>query len=307
MMTYTNITYKDHDGIDIFVHKWVPENNVTVKGSLCIVHGMAEHGKRYGVLAERLTKEGYVVYAEDIRGHGQTMEKDKPGWLGDDGWNNVIKDFKQLIDIIKEEYPEKPVFLYGHSWGGFVAQDLIQQFGKHFKGVILSAVGGRQDLLGISNIVGKLVQLFKGKEAEARVFYNLTVIPFRKPFKDEPSGNAWISSIKEEVKKYDDDPLCGFKPTNGFYIDSGKAMKRMWKAKSEEMIPKDLPMFFINSNLDPMTNFTKDMKILADRYKKLGIQNLEFKIYQNVRHEVLNDTTREEVINDIISFLNKNA
>ena len=302
-MTYSNFTFKDHIGLDIFVNKWVPEN-ITLKGMVCIFHGMAEYSFRYDHFAKEIGKAGYVCYALDIRGHGKTLGKENvKGSLGADGWNGIILDFKQLTDIMKKDYPNLPLYLFGHSWGSLVVQDFIQQYGDMLSGVILSGSWGSQPYLNISVPLLKTIIRFKGKEREAGLAYNLGVEPFNKPYKKTNIRNTWISTIPEVVAAYNADPLCGFKPTNEFFLESSKAFKRIWK--SEDKIPKDLPIFIIRGVEDQVNYCGKLLTPLLDRYKKLGLINVTYKIYPDVRHETLNDTSREEVIADTISFFDK--
>lgn len=303
-MTYNNFTFKDQIGIDIFVNKWVPEDT-PIKGLVCIFHGMAEYSFRYDHFAKEIGKAGYVCYACDVRGHGKTIGKNNTkGSIGSDGWDGVILDFKQLIDIMKKDFPNLPLFLFGHSWGSVVVQDFIQQYGKMFNGVILSGSFGTQPLLNISIPLLRMIIRFKGKDAEAGLAYNLAVEPFNKPYKKTKIRNMWISTIPEVVSAYNADPLCGFKVTNGFFYETSKALKRIWK--SEEKIPKELPIFIIRGIEDQVNKSGKWLIPMLERYEKLGLKNVTYKVYPDVRHETLNDTSREEVIADILSFFEEN-
>ncbi|HUT82900.1 MAG TPA: alpha/beta hydrolase [Candidatus Bathyarchaeia archaeon] len=305
-MTYSNFTFTDHIGMDIFVNKWVPDENTPLKGLFCIFHGMAEYSLRYDYFAKALSKAGYVCYAPDIRGHGKTIGKDGiKGSLGIDGWDGVILDFKQLIDIMKKDYPELPVFLFGHSWGSAIVQDFMQQYGNLLSGIILSGSFGTQPLLKISIPLSKFIIKRKGKESEAGLAYNLAIEPFNKPYKKLNIRNAWICTIPEVVTAYNDDPMCGFRPTNGFFYETSKALLRFWG--TETKIPKDLPIFIIRGNEDQVNKSGKWLLPLVKRYNKLGLKEVIYKIYPNVRHETLNDTSRDEVISDIISFLDKHV
>ncbi|NHJ88088.1 MAG: lysophospholipase [Asgard group archaeon] len=301
-MTHSNFTFTDQIGLEIYANKWVPEENIPLKGLVCIFHGMAEYSFRYDYFAKELCKAGYVCCAIDIRGHGKTISKNNiKGSLGQDGWDGVILDFKQLIDIMKKDYSELPLFLLGHSWGSALVQDFMQQYGSILKGVILSGGFGTQPLMGISIPLAKFIIKRKGKDAEAGLIYNLAIEPFNKPYKKTKTRNAWLSTIPDVVTAYNNDPLCGFKPTNGFFYESSKALKRVWS--SETKIPKGLPILIIRGEEDQVNKSGKWLLPLVKRYKKLGLKDVTYKIYPNVRHETLNDTSREEVISDIVSFL----
>ncbi|RLI70513.1 alpha/beta hydrolase [Candidatus Heimdallarchaeota archaeon] len=305
-MQYTSFSFRDHLGIQIFVYKWSPEQEQEIKGLICILHGMAEHGKRYEQLAEVLTAQGFVCYAEDHRGHGKTMEKGKAGWLYEDGMTGVIKDIHLVIEHMRDEYPNKPIFLFGHSWGSYLAQAYMQQFGSDLAGVILSGSKGKQALLGFLILILKIIIAFKGKDTESKFVYKVAIEPFNKPFKGEGSPNAWISSLEETVKKYDADPLCGFRPPNGYFLEMTRMMKYLWKRKNEAKIPKDLPILILYGSKDPTNNYGKDLLPLIKRYKKLGL-DINYKKYENARHEIHNDLTRDEVTTDILNFLQQHT
>ncbi len=306
-MVYSNFTFTDHIGVKIFVHKWVPESTVSLKGMVCLVHGMAEHALRYDFFAEALNKEGFVVYCEDHRGHGKSMEEGKAGVLYEDGWNGVVLDLKQLTDLMNKEYPNLPLFIFGNSWGSFLIQDYMQQYPQELKGVILSGTSGKQDALGLLTTIAKPIVKRKGKDSEAGFIYKLGIEPFNKPYKGEGSPNAWISTVKEEVEKYDKDPLCGFKPTNGYFLEMALAMKRIWSTEAEAKISLETPVFMVSGSECAVSNFCKNLYVLINRYKNLGIKDFTYKIYEGARHEVLNESCRDEVVGDCIAFLNSHV
>ncbi|MFX1489109.1 MAG: alpha/beta hydrolase, partial [Promethearchaeota archaeon] len=147
-MKSSTFTFTDRDNIEIFVYKWAPET--TPKAVIQIIHGLAEHAKRYTSVAEVLCNEGYVCYANDQRGHGRTAGdltkstlKGNAGVLGPNGWEGVVNDVHELSKIIKKDFPNLPLFLIGHSWGAFIAQDYIQEWGNEIRGCILSGTNGK--------------------------------------------------------------------------------------------------------------------------------------------------------------------
>ena len=300
-MTYSNYIFEDHIGVKIFVHKWIPDD--TPKAMVYIAHGMGVHALRYGFFAEELNKNGYVVYADDHRGHGKTIVDGKMGVLHEDGWNGTVKDIKQIIDQMKKDYPNLPLFIFGHSWGSFLTQEYMQLYPGESNGIILSGSTGKQGMLGPLIFIGKRIVKKHGADSEADFIYKLAIEPLSKPFLAEGSSNAWISTIKEEVQKYDDDPLCGFKPTNGYFLEMGLAMKRMWAKKSEAKISKDTPLFIVSGSEDVVSERCKNLYPLIERYKKIGIKDVTYKIYDGARHEPLNDISRAVFVNDCIQWL----
>ncbi|WP_457559168.1 alpha/beta hydrolase [Candidatus Harpocratesius sp.] len=303
-MQSKTFTYTDYAGIEIFVYKWIPEESIKPRAVVQILHGMAEHAARYQHVAEALTKHGFIVYADDHRGHGKSaLGLEHAGELGPDGWEGTLKSIRELTDYLKAEYPDLPVFLLGHSWGSYLAQDYIQQWGSELKGVVLSGTNGAQPMLNLLLIIGTIIAKFKGYNAKGKFIDKLAIKPLNKPFEPADSQNCWLSRDPEVVKKYDEDPWCGFMVPYSYFIELAKGLKKIWKPNNEEKIPKDLPIYLFSGGEDPTNMQAKGFKSLVDRYEKLGIRDLSYKIYDGARHETLNETNKEEVIQDLINWL----
>jgi len=303
-MQSSTFTFKDKDGIEIFVYKWQPEG--VPKAAVQIAHGMAEHALRYERVAEHLTQAGYICYANDHRGHGKTAgDLEKTGSLGQGGWDSTVEDLKELTDYIKKENPNIPFFFLGHSWGSLMGQDYIQQWGNEIKGVILSGTNGSQSklLLFLGMLIAKS-QLKKGPEKRNEKLDNMTFGAFNKPY--EPNAETkfqWLSRDQDEVNKYVEDPFCGFVCTTSYFVEVLKGLKKIWKKENELKIPKDLPILIIAGEKDPSSNMGKALDILIKRYEKYGIKNITKKIYKDARHEVFNEINRDEVFQDLIEWL----
>ena len=305
-MQSSTFTYKDKDGIEIFVYKWQPEG--APKAAVQIAHGMAEHALRYERVAEHLTQAGYICYANDHRGHGKTAgDLEKTGSLGQGGWDSTVEDLKELTDYIKKENPNIPFFFLGHSWGSLMGQDYIQQWGNEIKGVILSGTNGSQSklLLFLGMLIAKS-QLKKGPEKRNEKLDNMTFGAFNKPY--EPNAETkfqWLSRDQDEVNKYVEDPFCGFVCTTSYFVEVLKGLKKIWKKENELKIPKDLPILIIAGEKDPSSNMGKALDILIKRYEKYGIKNITKKIYKDARHEVFNEINRDEVFQDLVKWLDE--
>ncbi|MFW9924479.1 MAG: alpha/beta fold hydrolase, partial [Candidatus Thorarchaeota archaeon] len=258
-MSQTNLLLDAQNEWKIFVNKWTPENEIETKGILLILHGVGEYSDRYTVLAQELIKEGYTCFAPDLRGHGKSIKEGKLGYMGKEGWLGVINDIKLLLDKIKNENPEKPIFLYGHSNGSFFAQDIIEMYPHYLSGVIMSATCGKQKLLNLAHIIGKILVAFKGLEGQSDFMYNLSIGAYNNDFKKENMKNAWISTIRDEVIRYNNDPMCGFKPPNQYFLEVSTAMKRFWNNKNMKKIPKNLPILILNGSEDPLSQACKDL------------------------------------------------
>jgi alpha-beta hydrolase superfamily lysophospholipase len=304
-MKESTFTFTDHAGVTLFVYKWTPDTEKP-KAIVQIVHGLGEHAARYAHVAQDLTNAGYSVYADDHRGHGKTAGSlEMRGNIKPDGWEGCIKDLKQLTDIIRKENPGVPVFLLGHSWGSFMTQDYIQRWGSELKGVILSGTAGKQGLLGGLIIIAKRIIKKEGEDGISPMMAKLSLDPMNKPFAPNRTTHDWLSRDDAVVDKYKADPFCGFDLPNYFWLQFALGLKKIWDKKNEALIPKDLPTYLFCGSMDPVSQLTKTFKILVERYKKLGIKDIESKIYEGARHETLNEINKEEVKSDLISWLNR--
>ncbi|MBW1898606.1 MAG: lysophospholipase [Deltaproteobacteria bacterium] len=299
--------FKTKDNADIFTYKWLPDNEKEMKAVVQLSHGMAEHGRRYERFAGELTGSGYGVYINDHRGHGKTAGSvEALGFFADEnGWNLVVEDMHQLTGIIKENHPDLPVFLLGHSMGSFLSRNYIYLYGNKLKGVLLSGTAGDPGLLGaIGILLAKRECKKKGKKTKSPLLDKLSFGSFNKAFKPARTDFDWLSRDDKEVDKYIDDPYCGEVFTAGFYLDLLGGIKAINLKSNTNLVPKDLPMFLFAGDMDPVGKNSKGVKQIFKAYEKAGILDVSCKLYNEGRHEMLNETNREEVFSDIIKWLN---
>ena len=302
-MSNTSFTFVTPDHVEIFVRKWAPDTDAP-KAVVQAAHGAAEHSRRYERFAHFLNAAGFVVYADDHRGHGETAQRSgKLGITGEDAWNAMVKDEKQLTDIIRNEYPNRPLFLFGHSMGSMLAQDYVARWGKDLKGVVLSGTSGF--IPNLDAVVAVAEQAAQGAAAqEPSGVYGQMFASFNTAFAPAKTGFEWLSRDEAEVQKYVSDPSCGFPFSGGLTRDFMKGLRDMWQPGKEANIPKNLPILIVSGNLDPVGGNTLAIMPLIERYKSYGIQDLTYKFYPEARHEILNEINRNEVQQDILDWLN---
>jgi len=267
---------------------------------------MAETAARYGRFAEVLTKNGYIVYANDHRGHGMTSgDLENVGYLAEeDGFDWMVKDMHQLTTLIKKEYPEFPVFLFGHSMGSFAAQRYIMLFGKEIKGVILSGSNGSAALLhNLGFLVAGHEVKKRGRRVKSERMNKLSFGSFNNAFRPNRTEFDWLSRDNGEVDKYINDPYCGSVFTAGFFYDFMKGLKETDKLKNVLLVPKDLPVYIFSGDKDPVGGAGKGVRKLYNTYKKCGLLDVSMKLYPEGRHEMLNETNRDEVMKDVVDWL----
>jgi alpha-beta hydrolase superfamily lysophospholipase len=306
-MKTEELTFTDEENVEIFYYKWSPEGPVNAKGVVQISHGMAELSARYMRLASALTSAGYFVYANDHRGHGRTaLSLDSIGYPGDrDGFSWMVKDMHQLSHIIKTENPGVPLFLLGHSMGSFLSQRYIQLYGDEIDGLVLSGTNGKQGLaLDLGILVARLEIKLRGRRAKSPTLNSLSFGSFNKSFHPSRTEFDWLSRDSSEVDKYISDEYCGGIFTAGFFHDFFEGLKAIEKPSNMADIPQDLPVYIFSGEKDPVGGFTKGVMRLVETYRSLGMKDVTCRFYKDGRHEMLNEINRDQVIEDLIAWLN---
>ena len=305
-MKVDNFTFKDKGDLEIFVYKWIPDEDVQVKGVVQIAHGMAETAARYEGFASALANDGFIVYANDHRGHGKTAGKvEKLGELGEDGFNSMVENMHGLNEIIKEENLKLPIFLFGHSMGSFLTQRYICLYGSELKGAIISGSCGKQGIvIDIARLIAKREIKKIGRNGKSNKLDKLSFGSYNNSFKPIRTAFDWLSRDNKQVDKYIDDPFCGTVFTAGFFYDFLGGLKSIACNMEIKNVTRDLPIYIFSGDKDPVGKNGKGVLKLVKTYKEHGIKDLTHKLYKDGRHEMLNETNKEQVIEDTIKWLN---
>ena len=269
-----------------------------------IATGMEECAYRYDNFAKFLNENNYNVYSIDYYGQGENVVGQSE--LGVVPSSFFSKSVRILDDIAKKyAIKDKPIIMFGHSMGSFMIQDYIQRYSKRPTKAIIMGTNGKNAKLAYSfgYPLARLVCKLRGEYKTAKFLKSLAIGSYAKSVKNRETDCDWLSYNKENVKKYIEDPKCGHPSTNGFYRELLKGNHRLYKTKFLNKIRKDLPVFICSGADDPVGAFSKGPKNLANVYKKLGMTNVELKIYENMRHEILNENNCSEVYNDILKFI----
>lgn len=274
------------------------------EGIVVISTGMEECAYRYDEFAKFLNANGYNVYSIDHYGQGENV-------VGMSELGVVPRSFfsksVRILDDIAKKYAikNKPIIVFGHSMGSFMIQDYIQRYSKRPTKAIIMGTNGKNAKLAYAfgYPLARLVCKMKGEYKEAKLLKSLSVGAYAKSIKDRETDCDWLTYNKENVQKYIADPKCGHPSTNGFYRELLKGNHRLYKTKFMNKIRKDLPVLIISGVDDPVGVCGKGPTNLAKVYKKLGMTNVELKIYENMRHEILNEDAKEMVYDDILKFI----
>lgn len=302
--TVKNYTFSGIDGLPIYASAYEADNP---RGVLQVLHGMAEHRKRYGEFAKKLNQAGFSFYIHDHRGHGDTAEKNNLplGHLGDeDGWVKIREDVRRHTELIREENSELPIFLFGHSMGSFLGRDFILQNHDLFSGAIFSGTGFVKPVqLFLLKPLITLEKIFKGKKGKSGFVENMIFSSNNNQFKPVKTPHDWLSRDKKAVSDYYNDKRCGFSCTTKFYDDFQQGMKNVADTAKYRTLPEEFPIFFVSGGNDPVGG--EVIAEVARDYLRVGLKDVEYKVYPGARHEMINELNKEEFFSDIIEWLEK--
>lgn len=292
----------------IYYQSWTPDNPDNIKGIFQIVHGMAEHSDRYEEFAKFLTTIGFAVYVNDHIGHGRSVKsEDDLGYFGEkDGWKAFVEDEHTITIRAKKEFPNVPVVLFGHSMGSFIARNYISKYADDISASIICGTSGPNPAAGIGIMLANLVAKIKGSKHRSKLINSIAFGSYDKRSKYNGDGGfGWLSTDKEEVKKYLNDPLCGFLFTAKGFTDLFGVLDSVSKADWYEKVPKDLPIYLIAGKEDPVGNYGAGVKTVFEELKKTGHTKVTMKLFDRMRHEILNEFGKEEVMINIAQWCQK--
>ncbi len=307
-MNISEYKLKANDGTQIHVYEWLPDEPSEVKACLQIAHGMAEHAQRYDDFAGFLNKSGIAVFANDHRGHGKTAGSiENLGYFADEnGFQKVVDDMHVLTVKIRSEFPDKPVFLLGHSMGSFLSRYYAIKDASKIKGLILSGTAGDPGMLGkVGKILSSLIASIYGKKSQTPLMTTLSFGAYNKQFKPNRTEFDWLSRDNEQVDKYIKDPYCGTVFTAGFYKDLLEGLLFVNQFQEIQKMPNDLPVYLISGDKDPVSENGKGVKEVYEKMKKAGLKDVEMKLYPDARHEILNEINKDKVYNDVLAWINQ--
>ena len=304
-MSRSEFYYNSSDGkTKIHAIKWIPDNEI--KAALQISHGMLEHIERYDDFARNMAEHGILTVGNDHIGHGNSIISEEcRGYFDENDGNNVlIEDMYTLMNIMKEENPDMPYFILGHSMGSFLTRQFITMYGNEINGAIISGTGQQPlGLIKFGVFVTKFIASFKGWNYRSKFVDYLALGGNNNKFKPARTKFDWLTRDEDIVDNYISDSRINIIFTlNGFY-NMFRSIMLMNEQEKLEDIPKDLPMLFISGERDPVGNFGKDVSKAFNIYKNLGMENISMKLYSGDRHEILNELDREQVYDDILIWM----
>lgn len=270
------------------------------KAVLVIAHGMIEHKERYYPFMEYLAGKGIASVCPDLRGHGESAQSEEElGFFGKNGKEAIVNDVCGVLEWAGATFPGKKVFLLGHSMGALVVTCLIKKHDHLPDGVIVSGIPAKVAVAGLGGVLTRMIGLFKGKHYRSAFLANIALGAYEKPFAKEGVKNAWLSTNRENVDAYNKDPLCGFVFTANGYTALMKLLVDCYSDKGWEVKNPSLPIHFASGSQDPCTGGAKKFSKAVGHVRGRGYGRVSAKLYPGMRHEILNETGKEDVWNDI--------
>lgn len=306
-MAYNEFDFKSStDDIYITCYKFLPHKKPKV--IIQMVHGMAEKALRYSSTIEKFVEQGFGVYINDHRGHGKSAHSIY-GYMGEgDVFLKMVRDMRSLNKIIKDENPGLPVIMMGHSMGSFLAQRYIQIYPETVEMMLLSGSNGENQvkISKVGKMVAKSMMAVYGEKKEARLIKNLQDFIFNNKIKKRKTNSDWLTSDPVEVSMYQKSEDMGFDFTTSAYYYLFKGISENFNPCNLNRIPKDAPILIFSGMKDPVGEYGKGPVRLEEMYKKIGLNKVSLKLYKDKRHELFNEVNRDEVIGDVVNFINEN-
>lgn len=299
-VTFTTHSLTVDAGHSIEVYLWAPQGTPTA--AIQIFHGLGEHSARYARFAQVALDRGYAVCAHDHRGHGPGAKR--LGYFApDSGWDLLVSDGHRVADYLKKKYPRSPVVLLGHSMGSYIAQSYAMQHGNELAALILSGSTWPARLqLRILRLLARILLLRHGKDGSSALLDGVGFGAFNKQFEPGRTELDWLSRDPVEVDAYIGDPLCGGPYTVGLWIDLLGGLLEISTDDAIRRIPSNLPLLICGGSEDPVGGMT-GMNKLSAHYQDTGHSQLSTRIYDGGRHEMLNETNRDEFTDDLLRWI----
>jgi len=292
------------DGHRIIVSRWLPSGEP--RAVIQVLHGLAEHAGRYERLAAAGTDAGYAVVAHDHRGHGAGAAR--LGHFADrGGWDRVVADALAVNANARELAAGRPLFLFGHSMGSYLAQGLLMRSPASADRLILSgSTWPKRGEVRAGRLVATIAAWLRGPQATTRLLGDMSFGAFNRQFAPNRTGFDWLSRDVTEVDRYVADPLCGAPSSNAAWRDLLGGLLEISTAQALARIPAEMPILIIGGALDPVGGAGR-LSLLADAYRRGGKANVLLTLYPEGRHEMLNETNRDEFVADLLDWIGRHS
>ena len=278
------------------------------KAVVQIAHGIAEYIDRYDAFMRFLAENGYVAVGNDHLGHGESAKLlEERGIFADrNGWDYVVEDMKALRDLVREEYHDIPYIFFGHSMGSFLTRTFLIRYPDLYDAAILSGTGQQSPLLiNGGYFAANLLTKLKGPRSSGQALNDMAFGSYCKKIDDPRTSFDWLSRDPETVDRYIADPLCGFVCKTSLYRDMMGGLKFLTNQHNIDKMNKDAPIYFMSGAEDPVGDYGAGVEKAYKAFCDAGLHDVTIRLYPGGRHEMLNEINREDVMRDILAWLDE--
>lgn len=284
--------------------KWIPEQ--TPLGIIQIIHGMAEYVERYEDFAVDMAGRGFLVVGQDHLGHGKSISKD--GQIGyfckRDAATVLVRDVHRLKKIIQEENPGVPYVILGHSMGSFILRNYLCRYGTGIQGAVIVGTGmPPKNFAAFSKLLTRVALLVQNPRHRALTLNKLSFGKYNQRIEPAETDSDWLCTDRAVVNAYIEDPLCGEIFTVNAFAALAELISRLYKKENLFLMPKDLPVLFLAGTEDPVGDYGEGVRRAYQSFVDTGMQEVSMKLYDGDRHEILNETDKHEVYQDIYDWI----
>ena len=297
------ISYPSCDGVHtIHAVQWLPEGEP--RGVIQIVHGVAEYVERYAPLAHYLTERGYVVCGEDHLGHGHTAAGQFGYFAPRGGWDLVARDIRQLRVLQGERHPGLPYVMLGHSMGSFLTRTYLIRWPGTLDGAVLSGTGQEPaPLVALGRLLAGGLCALRGPEYVSDLVYQLSLGAYNRAFRPNRTTADWLSRDEGAVDANLRDPLCAFRPTVSMFRDMMTGLRFIARRDNLARMDRATPIYFLSGDRDPVGSMGAGVKKVAGMFRAAGCGDVTLKLYPGGRHEMFNEINRQEVMDDLLAWI----
>ncbi len=296
-------TLKPEGDLTLDCREYRPEGDPV--GILQVIHGLGEHQGRYVSFARFLAENGFAAYTSDLPGHGPAAaETGSLGRFPRGGWLQAAEAQHALLERVKGLWPGKPVFLFGHSMGSFLARSCLILWPGGLQGCILCGTGHlARPLVAAGSAAAEVTAKLRGEGNTSEFLRKMAFGSYNQRIPEAASPNAWICRDEAVVAAYDADPLCGLTPSSGLIREMMRGIRLITDPAKQKRMDPELPVLFISGEEDPVGEYGAGVRRALESFRKAGMKRAELKLYPGDRHELLNEPDRDAVCGDILAWL----
>lgn len=305
MITLEKIPFTSVAGQPLTLYLW--QTDAPCRGVIQLVHGMAEHIARYDRLARALCAAGYTVAGHSHLGHGEDAREDELGFFGrKDGWDHLVEDVHAAHEMLLKRFPGQRFAILGHSMGSFVTREYLLRYGGDLTAAVICGTGWFPGpLCSVARAAAALCGVFGGWQKPAPLVDRLMSKDNNKAFAPARTPFDWLSRDTAEVDKYMADLRCGLLFTARGYYDMFTGLKNLSRLHRLAALPGNLPVLFISGDADPIGTQGKGVNTVAQQFRDAGVRDVTVRLYPGARHELFNETNRDEITAELIDWLNR--